>query len=285
MVYREIPLITMFPMKTGKEPDVIFIVPYRDRIQYYHTFDPHMKEILTAQGENFLILYIHQCDTRSFNRGAMKNIGFIVVREMFPNTYLDKTLVFHDIDTMPIHKDVISNYKTTARVIKHFYGFRHLLGGIVAITAKDFSDINGFPNYWTWGYEDNELEYRARKNGLYVDRSLFYPVDSDSIVQRSSSNERIVNMEEFKRYAQKIPEGIHTITNLSYRIRSDSLETKAIEGGDFMSMFIDVYQFQTGFEHNPKYDRVFVITKEKQRPPFQTGYSSRKNCRMNIVLT
>ena len=66
-------------------PKIIFIVPYRDREEQYKKFDEKMKTILKLYKiEDSKILYIHQCDKRSFNRGAMKNIGFLFVKKMYP---------------------------------------------------------------------------------------------------------------------------------------------------------------------------------------------------------
>ena len=62
-------------------PNIIFIVPYRDREQQYHFFSSHMRMIL-EDVPNYRILYIHQTDKRQFNRGAMKNIGFLVVKDL-----------------------------------------------------------------------------------------------------------------------------------------------------------------------------------------------------------
>ena len=75
--------------KDIKEPDVsipkiIFIVPYRDREQQLSFFNRHMKYILEDYQENDKkIMIIHQNDERSFNCGAIKNIGFLIVKQQF----------------------------------------------------------------------------------------------------------------------------------------------------------------------------------------------------------
>ena len=56
-------------------PDKIFIVPYRNREPHKMVFNLVMKEILKEI--NYKIIYVHQKDNRPFNRGAIKNIGFL----------------------------------------------------------------------------------------------------------------------------------------------------------------------------------------------------------------
>ena len=65
-------------------PKIIFIVPYRDRIQHKHFFDVYMKHILEDIPKNtYEIYYAEQNDKRPFNRGAMKNIGFMAMMEKY----------------------------------------------------------------------------------------------------------------------------------------------------------------------------------------------------------
>jgi hypothetical protein len=162
------------PTPESKTPTLVFIVPYRDRETHYKLFSSAMKDAL-VNALPYKIFYINQKDTRGFNRGAMKNIGFLAVKNMYPTDYQNITLIFNDIDTMP-SKDTILNYQTKRGVIKHFYGFDHTLGGIVSILASDFEILNGFPNFWAWGYEDNLLQSRANNAGIVIDRSLFYKI-------------------------------------------------------------------------------------------------------------
>ena len=152
-------------------PKIIFIVPYRNREQHQLFFSKQMKYVL-EDISNYKILYIHQKDKREFNRGAMKNIGLLVIKDLYPNDYKNINLVFNDVDTMPFTKNFL-NYFTKPNIVKHFYGFRNTLGGIVSIMANDFENINGFPNFWSWGYEDNELQNRVLHHKITIDRSQF----------------------------------------------------------------------------------------------------------------
>jgi hypothetical protein len=84
----------------------------------------------------YKIIYSHQSDTRIFNRGAMKNIGFLYAKSLYPNDYQNITFVFNDVDTMPYNKNFL-NYETVQGNVKHFYGYQFTLGGIVSITGAD----------------------------------------------------------------------------------------------------------------------------------------------------
>ena len=224
-------------------PKLIFIVPYRDREQQRRFFEFHMKTILEDYNKDeYLFIYAHQQDGRSFNRGAMKNIGFLYAKNRFPKDYQNITFVFNDVDTMPYTKGFIK-YETKIGNVKHFYGYTYTLGGIVSIKGIDFEKTKGFPNYWAWGYEDNAFQTRVSSIKLTIDRSQFYPILDKNILQLKDGITRSVNRGEFDRYVDEvryknIPDGYHSISLLEYKF-------------DESTGFLNVYGFQTPIQENP----------------------------------
>jgi hypothetical protein len=200
-------------------PEIIFIIPYRNRPQYKFFFDKHIKHVLEDLDSNtYEIYYAEQCDERPFNRGAMKNIGFMALREKYKNHYKDITFVFNDVDCIPYTKNII-NYKTKKGIVKHFYGHLRMLGGIISITGNDFENLNGFPNFWTWGYEDNVLQKRADLKKLYTDRTTFFKISDPNILHffHGVAREHDPNMNPFHNTIS----GIDSIENLNYTIHNN----------------------------------------------------------------
>lgn len=159
-------------------PGKIFIIPYRDREKNKNDFLVQMKKVLADETEPYEIYFAQQCDTRPFNRGAMKNIGFLAMKQKYPTTYGDITFIFHDVDTWPADKGIV-HYNATHGSVSHFFGYTFALGGLFAIKGADFEKTQGFPNFWGWGLEDNLMHTRALAAGLTIDRSCFYPITDD----------------------------------------------------------------------------------------------------------
>ena len=203
-----------------KIPKRIFIVPYRNRVQHKFFFSKYMSFILEDK-DDYEIFFCHQCDARTFNRGAMKNIGFIAAMNKYPNHYKDITFIFNDVDTIPFYK--IFDYETSHGVVKHHYGFKYALGGIIVIKGYDFEQLNGFPCFWGWGMEDNVLQKRCDAVGLKIDRSQFYNIGSPEILQLFDGISRIISKKDPWRgeYDNGI-DGLRTITKLIYSIDDKS---------------------------------------------------------------
>ena len=264
-------------------PSFIFIVPYRDRAEHLDEFKAHMPTVLSPS-DNYRFLFIHQCDDRSFNRGAMKNIGFLAVKQMYPATYRNITLVFNDVDCMPKEAGTL-NYATKPGVVKHFYGYTYALGGIVSVAAGDFERIGGFPNFWGWGYEDNMLQYRVLKGRMMIDRSTFFwandflvetaikkgetPPDRDSmpIIQHYHGNSRVMNQTDFERYSTHTRDGFAAVRNLKFEYEP-------------FTNFVNVYAFDVGTVEDKK--KTFTYDLAKGNLPFK--YISRKGSKATMNM-
>jgi len=202
-------------------PKRVFVVPYRDRIQQKFFFCKQMDFILEGQTD-YEILFVHQCDARNFNRGAMKNIGFLAIKEKYPDSYKDISFIFNDVDTLPFHK--LFDYETTEGVVKHYYGFETALGGIVVVKGSDFELMNGYPNYWGWGMEDACLQKRCLAYGLKIDRSNFYTIGSPEILQLFDGVSRLVSRRDPQRMkTDNGQDGLRTIHKLLFTLDSESL--------------------------------------------------------------
>ena len=201
------------------DPDTVFIVPYRDRPAQKEEFHAIMTDYM-AERTGWRILYVEQKDDRPFNRGAMKNIGFLTVRDLYPATYRSITLVFHDVDTWPRWKGQLP-YRTHPGVVVHHYGKEFALGGIVVIKAADFERTGGFPNFWGWGIEDNVLNDRCRAAGLPIDRSTFFPMGSRSIARPFDGYQRTVSRRDAAVYKYGRPDGLWDIRNMRRKIALD----------------------------------------------------------------
>jgi hypothetical protein len=163
-------------------------------------------------------------------------------KNKYPNNYKNITLVFNDIDTMPQTKNTIQ-YQTQKGIVKHFYGYIHTLGGIVSMNAGDFEETNGFPNYWSWGYEDNMLQYRVlTTNGMGIDRSKYYPIYDKNFIMLHDGVAREVNRKEFDEYKKMTTEGYQSITGLKY-----TEDANLFAPG---STIINVHEFNTGRNEN-----------------------------------
>ena len=136
------------------------IVPYRDRQQHLDVFLPHMQEFFRDNLEiECRILVVEQTSGLSFNRGSIKNIGFLYIAPQVDY------ICFHDVDLLPISADYRRSNNPAMIIL---YGHDHppeflkqLFGGVVVLEKDHFEQANGFSNkYWGWGFEDVDLRER-----------------------------------------------------------------------------------------------------------------------------
>jgi hypothetical protein len=211
-------------------PTKVFIVPYRDRINDKKIFLEKMSVLLedTKDYEPYEIYFSHQYDNRPFNRGAMKNIGFIALRDKYPNDYKNITFIFHDVDTWPSVKGLI-DYNTTVGVVKHYYGYKFALGGMFAIKGSDFEKSKGFPNFWGWGIEDNLMNDRCLEAGLTIDRSQFYDIADKRIYRSYDGVKRVISRKDSLIYKQNGCDDLNALKNMEWTFHNEYINIKKFE--------------------------------------------------------
>jgi hypothetical protein len=194
-----------------------FIIPYRDREPHKHFFTRYMEYLLEDYPkDSYEIVFANQNNNLPFNRGGMKNCGFLYIKNKYPDDYKNIVFIFNDIDTLPYKKGLL-NYDVKPREIKHFYGFNFALGGIFSIRGEDFEILNGFPALWSWGWEDSVLYERALENRMTINRDVFYGFSEKEILHLIDGLTKDVSMKNKERYNNKsIIDGLSNIKDLNY---------------------------------------------------------------------
>jgi hypothetical protein len=150
------------------------VVPYRRREAHLQQFVPHLRLYFTRDKTDcaipYRVLIVEQTDGLPFNRGALKNVGYVL-----GSADSDYTC-FHDVDYLPIWADYswpdkpmpIAWYGADVRPIAPNRSNRvtianpdRFFGAVVLVPNRDFERINGYSNsYWGWGFEDTDLQFR-----------------------------------------------------------------------------------------------------------------------------
>ena len=253
-------------------PKIIFIVPYRNREYEKIHYSVYMKYLMEDyNSKDFEIYFSTQEDSRPFNRGAVKNIGFLAIKKKYPNDYKNITFVFNDIDILPFKKNTF-NYETEKGNVKHFYGFDFALGGIFSINGEDFENCLGFPNNWGWGLEDNAMLDRVLKNNIKVDRSQFYYIKSKEVIHLFDKPHRLINNSDPTNYNNKsLYDNIDKIHNLKINIQN--IEVNYFD--------IIITSFNTLLPYNHDYYYAKDISKDnKLRPNLISKIANNKRWKM-----
>jgi|ERR1700677_1437638 N-terminal domain of galactosyltransferase/N-terminal region of glycosyl transferase group 7 len=211
------------------------VVPYRDREQHFREFLPHVQEFLEDAGIPYHVVVAEQAEGLSFNRGAMKNIGFLLGG---PSDYT----CFHDVDYLPLSADyswsdnpaclvmtganrISTRIEGPARPIQ--LDMANFFGGVVVVPDMLFRQVDGYSNeYWGWGYEDTDLAARFNAAGISVTRrpGTFCPLphdshgyDADGYLNADASFNRALFLRKWKSGRTAKADGIST---LAYEILS-----------------------------------------------------------------
>jgi hypothetical protein len=220
-------------------PKTAIIIPFRERQEHLNVYMNHMKWIMDEKGweynKDYTYIVSSQLDQRPFNRGAMKNLGFYYAREKWPEHYKKMNFVFNDVDIMPGYPWQV-DYETNPGTVKHSYGFDFCLGGLVTINGDDFERINGYPNYWGWGYEDNMLEVRCKRANIQVDREKFWKAGDKEFIRLNHGQEKNVDKQlKAKYYNTPNNNGLSSLKEVFYFDSDESFNDSKYNMINFVS--------------------------------------------------
>ncbi|CAK1582708.1 unnamed protein product [Parnassius mnemosyne] len=156
------------------------VVPYRDRAELLRSFLVYMHSFLRRQYIHYRIYVVEQVDSQPYNRAKLINIGAVTaMRAGYP------CLILHDIDLLPIKVANIyactkqpRHMSSTVNKFSFVLPYLKLFGGVTAIIANQFKNINGMSNrYFEWGGEDDDFYARLESHKLKLCR--FEPETSE----------------------------------------------------------------------------------------------------------
>jgi hypothetical protein len=178
------------------KPRLSIVIPYRGRVDHLRQFVPHVSAYFTRDKNDgdipYRVLVVEQEPGLPFNRGALKNIGFLLSCDS------SDYICFHDVDYLPMWADYSSVEAPTPivwygaestpvapgrsnRAVNHVKD--EYFGGAVLFPNEAFGRIDGYAtDYWGWGFEDSDLRNRLIAAGIPHSRRLgtFLPLHHDN---------------------------------------------------------------------------------------------------------
>ena len=223
------------------KPKLGVIVPYRDRYTQLFKFKSSIHFALSQQEIPYELIVVEQDNEKAFNRGKLLNIGVLKAKELEC-----EYIVLHDIDMLPTGVDYAYS-KYPIHLASQNLPFPEYFGGITLFPINDFIDINGFSNeYWGWGFEDDDLLFRTRLNGLKLDSIPYKPASGNTSAFKFNGNSAFI----------KIPNTLRTrgsfsitVTGQPEDVTYDHLKDKdnftmfGIPGYDFNIMYTSFGRF------------------------------------------
>jgi hypothetical protein len=152
------------------------IVPYRDRQEHLEKFIKQLPSYLNNNNVEYELIIVEQSDNKPFNRGKLLNIGYLEAKKLGCDY-----VVFHDVDMIPIDVDysysdiplhLATEFELENDKSKNL-SFEDYFGGVTMFSNTAFEKINGYSNlYWGWGFEDDDLLFRSKKENLPLDTAI-----------------------------------------------------------------------------------------------------------------
>jgi hypothetical protein len=221
------------------------VVPYRDREKQLRQFLPHIRDYFAGRGIPYHIVIAEQAAGLPFNRGAIKNAGFLLGGE-------SEYTCFHDVDYLPLEADYSWSDAPAGLVwagaesipIKASGQTQYInpdmskfFGGAVLMPNALFRQVDGYSNeYWGWGYEDTDLvsRFQAANIACLRRRGSFRPLrhdnegyEADGFLNETAARNRALYLKKWQRGLPRQADGLST---LSYEVLSREVLSQPIDG-------------------------------------------------------
>lgn len=162
------------PKHCSPQHHTAIIVCYRNRTDQLQIFLYNIHSFLQKQNIHYQIYVIEQTYDAEFNRGKLFNVGYQEVSgRSSAGCY-----VFHDVDLIPENINNIygctsypRHMSSSINIFNYNLPYHTIFGGAIAMTKKQYHDINGFSNvFYGWGGEDDDMFNRVYYGGYKVCR-------------------------------------------------------------------------------------------------------------------
>ncbi|XP_071081131.1 beta-1,4-N-acetylgalactosaminyltransferase bre-4-like [Haliotis cracherodii] len=165
------------PLGCASPQRLAIIIPYRDREVNLKILLNNLHRVLQKQQAEYAIFVVEQENGTPFNRGLIKNIGYV---EAKARCHFD-CFTFQDVDLVP--ESERNTYWCGARalhhsreldILKYRIFYKYHFGGVITLNETFFSTINGYSNlFFMWGGEDDDLFHRLLKKKLPYEFSRY----------------------------------------------------------------------------------------------------------------
>eukprot|EP00048_Salpingoeca_helianthica_P000934 m.45178 g.45178 ORF g.45178 m.45178 type:complete len:385 (-) comp10984_c0_seq1:180-1334(-) len=156
------------PIDVKPEHRLAILVPFRNAYDELRQFVPYMFKWLKKKGISFTIFIINQADDFRFNRGALLNVGYLMIEREYDY------FAMHDVDLLPLNEQLNYSFPSepfhmAAPWLHPIYHYPAFIGGIMLMSSVHYRALNGLStHFWGWGREDDELFKRITEAGLHV---------------------------------------------------------------------------------------------------------------------
>ncbi|XP_050546198.1 beta-1,4-N-acetylgalactosaminyltransferase bre-4-like [Daktulosphaira vitifoliae] len=221
-----------FPKDCISQHHTAIIVCYRNRTEQLKIFLYHIHSFLQKQNLHYEIFVVEQTFDTEFNRGKLFNVGFHeVIKHSSAGCF-----IFHDVDLLPENINNIygctscpRHMSSSINIFNYTLPYYTIFGGAIALTRKQYKDINGFSNvFYGWGGEDDDIFNRVYYDGYRVCR---YELDISRYTMLTHSKE--TPNENRMTYLRNGPkrfktDGVNSVTYILIKYEKLPLYTKIL---------------------------------------------------------